>query len=285
MISSSTFIRDNIAGAFCLFESMASWLPLVDEMIILDLGSTDGTLEILKDVASYNRKIKLFSGSFSCMDAKAFADAANQCIQLWGNEVGIFWQADEIPHEDVVRGLLDIDLEQKADLAFWRYQLKENLQVMKWSPHPVHRLGRKSQYLSVADGMNSDNVFGVDVFSLYGHDMGWFTKWGEMYSDDYTNLPTREMILDVSSTGAFLDNIVERRNMHAPMWHEQPTIEGMPADEWMAKERKNENWSRTHTPFTIPLIMEYHVGKARYEVRPELIEALKQNNTNRIIGL
>lgn len=284
MISSGTFIRDTIKGAFCLFESMASWLPLVDEMIIIDLGSTDGTLDIMKEIASANRKIKLYQSQFSCLDAKAFADAANQVVDLWSHEVGIFWQADEIPHERVVAKLLSVDLEERKNLAFWRYQLRENFQKIKWYPHPVHRLGTKSMKF-VGDGMNSDGVFGVDVFSLYDHNMGWFTKWGSDFADNPTDLPTDEMLLDVSLIGAFRDNIVERRALHAPMWHEQPTIEGIPADVWKQRELYNFNWTIIDTKFNIPHIMKHHLGYTRYEVRPELIEALKNDNTYGMVGI
>lgn len=279
MISGSTFIRNNSAG-FCLWESMASFLPLVDELIVIDLGSTDGTLEILRDIAQVNSKIKLYGGQFSCIDAKAFADAANQCVELWSNPVGIFWQADEIPHPKMLK-LLRYRIEQGVEnLAFWRYQLKTNFQAMKWFPHPVHRLGRKGEYRSIGDGMNTDKVFGIDVCSTY--DMGWFTKWGTM---DQMTIPVEEMVLDVSMTGAFRDNIPERRRLHSPMWHENNDIEGTPMSEWIAREANNPDWTKSYTSFNIPPIMNWHVGKTRYEVRPELISAIKNNGVERILGL
>jgi hypothetical protein len=39
-LSGCVFIRNTFNGAFCLFESMHQLLPLCDEFIVMDLGST-----------------------------------------------------------------------------------------------------------------------------------------------------------------------------------------------------------------------------------------------------
>lgn len=93
------------------------------------------------------------------------------------------------------------------------------------------------------------------------------------------------MIMDVSLVGGFRDNIIERRILHAPFWHEEPTIEGKPASEWKKFALNNPDWTKTESPYNLPPIMRWHVGKTRYELRPELLEALKHNTTEGIVGL
>lgn len=282
-ISAATFIRNTIEGAFCLFESMASFLPFVEDMTILDCGSTDGTLQLLKEIAAANPKVRIIQTGFSRIDAGAFADIANDCIRAWKNDSGIFWQADEIWHQDLLK-LLDQKLEEgQRDMIFWRYQLKENFQVMRWPPHPIHRVGTKGRFNFVNDGMNSDRYFEPPMCSNW--DMGWFIRWGAEYEGRYPELPTEEMVMDVSAVGGFFDNIVSKRTLHAPMWHEQPNVDGTPVNRWIMEQRGNPNWSKQATPFNIPQIMRYHLGRTRYQVRPELIEAIKNNTTERMLGL
>jgi len=282
-ISAATFIKDNISGAFCLFESMACYLHLVEDMTIIDLGSTDGTLRILQDIAATNPRIRVIQSHFSKVDAGAFADVANDCVASWQRDSGLFWQADEIPHEDMLT-LLDQKLSEGVrDLAFWRYQLKENFQLMKWPPHPVHRLGTRTngKFHFVDDGMNSDRQWEPGICSDW--DMGWFIRWGEEFKDDFTKLPTHEMVMDVSANGGFLDNIVQKRIFHAPMWHERPNVDQIPVKKWIVDQRNNPNWHHTSTPFNIPHIMKWHVGRTTYAVRASLVTALKYNTTEELL--
>ena len=109
-------------------------------------------------------------------------------------------------------------------------------------------------------------------------------QWGDMGQEGIKPY-THEMITDVSLVGGFRDNIIERRALHAPFWHEEPTIEGKPASEWAEKAMANPDWIKTESPYNLPQIMRYHVGKTRYELRPELLEALKNNTTEAMIGL
>jgi glycosyltransferase involved in cell wall biosynthesis len=281
-ISASTFIRNTLEGAFCLFESMASFLPFVDDMTIVDLGSTDGTLQILEEIARANPRVRVVNSRFSRIDAGAFADVANECVGHWKHEHGLFWQADEIWHQDLL-SIMDEKLSRGMfDMIFWRYQLKENFQVMKWPPHPIHRVGTKGMFHFVDDGMNTDRTWDAKICSSW--DMGWFIKWGDEFKHNYPTLPTNQMVLDVSAIGGFLENIVRKRTLHAPMWHEKPNIDGEPVGRWYARERNNPNWNKTETPFNIPHIMRWHVSRPTYDLRAALLDALKADNTKEIIG-
>jgi glycosyltransferase involved in cell wall biosynthesis len=287
-ISGATFIRDTFAGAFCVFESIASWLSICDDITVLDCGSTDGTLQVLQEIASANSRIKVVQTHFSKVDAGAFADAANDCVRSWQHEYGVVWYADEIPHENLLRLLKERITKDQAegkpyDYALWSYQLRENFQVMKWPPHPVHRVGPKNNFVLADDGTNTKRVFGVDVISNYNQ--GWFTKWGTEFHTDYTKLPTHEMLMDVGIIGGFIDTIYKRCALHAPMWHEQPNVEGTPASKWVSEQRNNPNWSKIETPYNIPHIMRWHVSRPTYDLRDELKQALKTGQVDSILGL
>lgn len=298
------FIRNNNSGAFGLWESMSILMPLADEFFVLDLGSNDGTYEILKDLASKNKKIRVEQESFpvnpvtGLVDAGSFAELPNKMIPTCKYERVMYYQADEIFHEDLIKLIPN-----EYNLSFWRYQLSENFQRIKWHPHIVQRFGHRSDFVFADDGMNTKNPTKAKLVSNY--DGGWFTRWGAEFSKgrkyrvdgngnpyiygneerviedgDYPwNMPTNEMILDISSVGGFLDNVTEKRKLHAPMWRDGETIiniDGVSIDlkVWYQRESKNANWTKTDTPFNIPEVMKYHLGKKRYEVRQDLLDKI-----------
>lgn len=278
-LSGCVFIKDCFKGAFCLFESMYQLLPLCDEFIVMDLGSTDGTLEALEEIEAHNPKVEVIYGKFHKNDASVFADLANEVISMCNCSNVLYYQSDEIWHEDLVKLTKQALSEGKQDLSFWRVQLKYNFQRIKWFPHPVHRIGSKDSFNFIGDGMNSDRTFDTEMASNYG--MGHFPQWGDKYRHKADKLPTNEMILDVSLTGGFIDNIPDRRRMHLPFWHEgdvMPSDEmsGIAIDQWYEYQKDNEEWDLRRTDFNIPQIMRFHLGRRKYELRPSLLEALKQ---------
>ena len=90
--------------------------------------------------------------------------------------------------------------------------------------------------------------------------------------------------MDVGAIGGFIENIVQKRRMHAPFWHETPNVRGESAAQWYTRERSNPIWMKRDTPYNIPHIMRYHVGKTKYVLRPELLEALKADETRSLLG-
>jgi hypothetical protein len=263
---------------------MAGVLALVDEYVVMDLGSTDGTLGLLERIAEANPRVKLKRGSWPSTDANAFAVLANDLMRHHcQHPVCWYHQADEVWHEDLLQ-LTQARFEAgETDLRFWRVQYRDNFQRVKWFPHFVHRVGVKGERFNfVGDGMNTDRYLEPPVCSDYGGE--YFMRWGEMGQEGIKPY-TAQMVLDVSLVGGFRDNIVERRALHAPFWHEEPHVEGKPASQWYADALANPDWTREESPYDIPAVMRYHVGKVRYEVRQDLFEALCEDRTGQFVGL
>lgn len=280
-VSGCVFVRDTITGGFVLFESLVSYLTVVDEYLVMDLGSTDGTLEILEEIAGHNSRIHLIKGSFPVVDAGAFATLANDLIGLSRYPTVLYHQSDEVPHEQLLRLMKQRLLDGENDLSFWRVQLGWNFQSPRWYPHLVHRIGPKNNFIFTGDGMNTDRVWAVPLCSTF--DGGWFTKWGTLGPSGIKDA-IHEMILDISLLGAFRDLIPGRRRMHSPFWHEEPLIEGKTTSDWLAEAMGDERWTRTESPFAIPGVLRHHIGKTTYELRPELFEALKNDRADQFVA-
>lgn len=293
-LSACCFIRNNNVG-FGLWEAMCSYLHLVTEYIVLDLGSTDGTYETLKEIAAKNSKVKVFKGEFKEINAYVFATLANDLIAECKSENVLYHQSDEIMHQDLIRRLEAEFQKGNYDHSFWRYQLRSNFQKIRQLPQRVHRVGPKSNFnfcWEGSDGMNSDRVNEVPICSAF--DGGFYMKWGEVWGIERADkLPAWDMILDISLLGGFRDNIPERKRLHSPFWNDgldlpawRDGVEGrIPMEVWIEEENKNPDWTKKTTPFDIPKIMEYHLGETRYKQRGQLIEALKYDKTRELIGL
>lgn len=291
-LSGCVFIRNNSVG-FCLYESIASLLHLTSEFLIMDLGSDDGTFETLQEIAKTNPKIKLISGSFpkqpdGTVDASAFAVLANDLIKMCQFDNVLYYQSDEVFHEDLLPLMEERFSKGIFDLSFWRIQYKHNFQAVKWFPHLVHRVGQKgSRFNFVGDGMNTDRTWDAKICSHYGGE--YFPKWGGMGQEGikpYVN----EMITDISLIGAFRDTIPARRRLHLPFWHEEMTIpdfNGLHKSEsvWIEEAKNDPRWTMTASPYNLPRILKYHIGKTRYELRPELLEAIKNDTTRAFLGI
>jgi glycosyltransferase involved in cell wall biosynthesis len=279
-LSGCVFIKDAIDGAFCIFESMYQLLPLCDEFVVMDLGSTDGTLEALNEIARHNPKVRIIHSTFYENDAAVFAKLANDVISECAYDTVLYYQSDEIWHENLIKLTRAALADGHNDLAFWRVQLRYNFQTIKWFPHPVHRIAPRSEFNFVNDGMNTERVFSSKMVSQYGFSK--FMQWSDLYKFKPVELPLHEMILDVSLTGGFIDNIPARRRMHLPFWNEPDVMpadeQGLGVDDWYNQQKSEPRWSKTDTRFNIPEIMKFHLGRKKYVLRPQLLEALKASD-------
>lgn len=292
-LSGCVFIRNFFEGAFLLPESLAQFLPFCDEVVIMDLGSTDGTIEFLRDIADHNHKIKvILESSFPYDDAGVFATLANTLIDFCKNQNVLYWQSDEIWHEDLLKQLEERLNQGQFDLSFWRIQYANNFQYVKWFPHLVHRVGQKGKFNFTGDGMNTDRVWDAKICSHYGGEM--FPQWGGLGQEGIKPF-VNEMVTDISLLGGFRDNIPARRRMHAPFWHEEPTIPyynrengqqpHMKEHDWMTKALNDSDWLKPISPYNIPKILHYHTGRPTYTLRPELLEAIRNDTTRDYLGI
>ena len=281
-ISACVFVKDSIENPFMLWESMSQLIHLVDEYIVMDLGSTDGTLELLKELAGKNPKIRLEYGTFNLeRREKVFADLSNELVGMAKHDLVLQHQADEVFHEKLVDKLGEylgalqyVGLEGFRGLSFWRIQLENNFQKVKWYPHLINHFDTKERLKYIGDGMSTGRTHDAGVFSDYPSQ-----DWQKLYTPNPSTLPMSQMILDISMTGGFLDQIPERRRKHAPIWGENPEViylhgHAVNLQEWYDRESQNPEWTAQTSPFDLPAVMRFHVGKKRYEMRDEILERI-----------
>lgn len=177
MITGINTIRNGIENGYPFVESILSVLPLVDEYLINDGGSTDGTLEVLEQMVETFPKIKLFQIKDKPMVRwDCVSDVLNEFIRKIGDGWIFLGNADELLHEKDVPAI-----NQFIDDCDWpiiRYQRREV--VKKWSKlseavyHPA-RTARKVEGL-----YQNWNGYGGDEFLT---SEGWIDPNRHLQSD------------------------------------------------------------------------------------------------------
>ncbi len=93
------------AGTFTIIKNeipwirahLLSWLPFVDEMVFFDGDSTDGTLEIIRDVIKshpFGKRIKLHTGK-DCKDLdQHYQSVFNECLHSLSTDYAVFAHPD-----------------------------------------------------------------------------------------------------------------------------------------------------------------------------------------------
>tara|TARA_Y100000310_G_scaffold328928_1_gene397886 strand:+ start:2634 stop:3500 length:867 start_codon:yes stop_codon:yes gene_type:complete len=279
-VSATTFIRNAFQGGFPVFESMATMLALpIEEFVIVDMGSNDGTLEYLTEMALYNPRIRLEVELWSKIDASAFADIANRCVELCETDSVLFYQADEVWHQTLLPMIEVRWVAEEYDLSFWRIQLKRNFQEIKWWPHLVHRCIRKGESTYVGDGMNTDRTWDAKLCSDYHG--GWMQRWYTDFVACPEKLPWDNFVFDIHAS--FDLNMIGWRKLHAPFWREsEDVIEGMGKSAWIAGLADPVLKAKT-APFSLPNVLKGCVGMGKYELRDKLAEALIEDEVQEVI--
>lgn len=301
-VTGTTFIRNAFDGGFPLFESMATVLSLVDSFILVDMGSTDGTLETCQEIAKHNNRITIHQHKWSNPnDASAFADVANDCVNLCPTENVTYYQADEIFHQKLIRDMREQYQNGIYEMTFERIQLSRGWQVIKWLPHCVCRSLKKGKRTFVGDGMSVGDTGGclhmcpfptVDWHEFsgrphHGRAFPWHQPQPglEFSGNDPKALnrvmaevfPWESFLFDTSS--CFRDSQVSKKALHAPFWRENPNIiDGKHKTVWQAEADADCDWMADSCPFPLPKICEGLVGMTKYSLRDNVRLALMKDN-------
>lgn len=248
-ISGFTFIHNALNGGYPLFEAMSMVLPYVQEMVVVDMQSDDGTRELLDKVASScpNGMIKIVSGEWwpgkagRCLSFNHSLHRACAYNTIW------HFEADEVFGPTLTQTVWERIQNGAQDLAIHRIQVEQNFQRVRWYPEPVHRIFPK----------------------------GSVTKSGHTTTrhDDAEVVPTDFGLLwDV--TNCFRDNWEARVRQQAELWGGEPNMLYVPYHihvdhhmnwEYVKHWLEKPHWTWTTSPFNLPPILEHQLGKTRYE--------------------
>jgi glycosyltransferase involved in cell wall biosynthesis len=142
-LSGYTTTYNAVDQGYPFFECVTNLLDFCDEVIVVDGGSTDGTLESLQDLAQENNRLKIHVNkydkslpNFGVMDGKQKALARSLCTGDY------CWQqdSDEILHESFFRDVREmvtffpkgVNLVCLPVVEFWGSKGKVRMDVNPW---------------------------------------------------------------------------------------------------------------------------------------------------------
>jgi glycosyltransferase involved in cell wall biosynthesis len=265
-----TYLYNCISQGYPFVESLFNLTSLVDEIVIVDCGSTDGTRELLTQLAT-NPHIRIYDDQWIMgRGGRNFSKTATRCHELCQHDTIVFTEADEVWDEDlVVRAGREL-ARGHNNLKFHRFQVTQNFNRIFWYPERLQEacriFPRGSDILAdpeAGDPMTFDKSLDAQAAQLVGGEHGYI----------------------VDCRNNFRDSYLLREETSKQLWGEEArdTIRFTPAHtayRWelpvgeFKLELADERWTWRHTPIHLPRILRRHVGASRYAVKNSLLTGL-----------
>jgi hypothetical protein len=294
-VTGTTFVKNAFDGGFP-FESIIPVLAITDSVIIVDMGSTDGTLEILEQISRKNNRIQIVKRKWTTTtNPSAFADIANECVNLCPTDGVYFWQFDEILHENLTKNIREQYLLNNYNMTFERIQLSHGGHQIKWLPHSLCRsLTKGGRYVFDKDGMSVADSGGCLHMCRNpktgephkGRQFPWHNP-EEGKSFDNKNprglnaefvraFPWDEFLVDTSSM--FRDNQAGKKLLHCNFWNEtSECIDGVGKHEWMRRATSDPIWEKKEPTFPMPSVARGLCGMTKYTLRDDILKTLEDD--------
>ncbi len=245
-ISGFTFAYNCIDGGLPIVEAIKAVQPYVDEVVVVDMQSTDRTREVLEWL-----EVRIVDGKWGSEAGETLKEAHSQHKKCKGDII-VHFEADEVFGDDLIGKVRANILSGITDIAVHRLQIEQNFQRVRWYPEVVHRVFPNHSQTR-KDGHTTDR-----------HGLAYVMSSESGFLWDCTNI--------------FRDNWFKRVETQAELWGEEPQYRVVPLHclhevnlpEGQAKLRLEDNhWTWRTTPLNIPEILKPLLGVTKYEPRIE----------------
>lgn len=255
-VSAFTFIYNGVAGGYPFVEAIKMASLFADEVVVVDMESTDETRKVLEKL-----KVRI-------IDGKWMPKMAGECLKhnhALHTECrhNVIWhfEADEVfSGELACQVSYEIQEHGYTEIAVHRLQVEQNFQRVRWYPEPVHRIFKKGT--AVKDGHTT-----------------------EMHKQDgpvHVIAPECGFLWDI--TNCFRDDWVQRVKQQADLWGELPQYRYVPFHFTQApavcyegqQDRilRQPHWEWTTCPFNLPSVLKPLVGMTSYRQNLERMNLL-----------
>lgn len=244
MISGFSFIHNALNGGYPIFEAIEAVQPFVDEIVIVDMESNDGTRELLERMPG----VRVEKGLWIRDQDENVLDLAHAMHTIYcKGDVILHFEGDEVFERRLVEHLVTLIRRGGHDqIAVQRVQVEQNFQRVRWwpGPYPVHRVFK--------NGSVTKKGHTTDL-----HDITHLVSGNNGFLWDVTN--------------CFRDNWLGRINQQAEIWH-QPNMRmvryhanlGFDVVGDLQAFLAQDYWTWKETPLAVPAILRTLLGVTDY---------------------
>lgn len=245
ILSGFTFVHNAIAGGYPIREAVRAVQPYVDEVVAVDMESTDGTRDVLKQLGC-----RIIDGKWG-NEAETTLGVAHALHKSCKGDIVIHFEADEVWDNNLLREVIRRLTNGEKALSVWRTQLTENFQRIRWYPHLVHRVFQPGK--ATKDPKRGHTTVEHETAGVIGIEHG--------------------QIWDI--TNCFRDDYIGRVNQNFELWQDVKNLKRVPnhylepikqmTDAEVTTFLSEPHWEWKTTPIKIPDILKPLVGKVKYE--------------------
>jgi len=245
-ISGFTFIHNAIESGYPIIEAIQSVQSYVDEVVVVDMQSTDGTRELLNEL-----DIRIIAGLWGNQAGETLRQAHNLYRECSGDVI-IHFEGDEVYSPELMENIIHLVKQDVHDIAVYRLQLEQNFQRCRWYPEPVHRVFPRMSHTR-KEGHTTNRHSQATVL---GPENGYLWDIINCFRDNWFNRVQKQ---------AELRGTKSPQHLMTPIHCTLPAeISEHDAQRWLYGGR---HWKWTATPFAIPEILKPLIGMVKYEPR------------------
>ena len=246
-VSGFSFVHNAIENGYPIFEAIDAISEYVDEMVFVDMASTDGTQVFLARLG-----VRTLPGDWIPGAGGACLAAAHKMHTACRGEVIWHFEGDEVFSPELAKAIGDHLLAGDKSLFVYRLQLEQNFQRCRWYPYPVHRIFERGK--AQKQGHTTKEHWENDASANYGlaSSYGFLWDFPVMCRDDW----------------------IPRMKTQAKLWGHEPKYRLTPyhfnepkielTEEEARLYLRDPIWTDRRSPFAIPPSVQPLVGKLRY---------------------
>jgi glycosyltransferase involved in cell wall biosynthesis len=241
-ISGFSFIHNALTAGYPITEAINTIKPYVDEVVMVDMASTDGTQDVLKRMG-----VRIINGRWEQLGDRALDTAWSHYKECIGDTI-LHFEADEVFDPSLLIAMV-YEIERGNDnLCVQRIQVEQNFQRARWYPTWVHRVWPK-EFNPVRMGHTTS--FESTAMKISGAD-GFLWDVCNDFRDQW--LARVEQQAEIHPGGVNYLMVPKHCNEPVYLTREQ-AIERL----------KEPHWEYRYSPFDLPASLRKLVGRTKYE--------------------
>jgi len=139
LVSGFTFIHNGVEGGYPFVEAIDAIRYYVDEMVVVDMESTDETAKVLSNLG-----VRVLQGKWIPGIGGACLEQAHLLHKQCKGDVIWHFEADEVYSPGLAYHVWDeihyIHKKHDDNILVYRLQVEQNFQRIRWYPELVHRV-------------------------------------------------------------------------------------------------------------------------------------------------